>query len=202
MDIYYINKEYHTENDDINNNVSDNADIIEYKEHNEHNEHNEYNEYNEYKDSDMDYIAYKKIDNTNATSIVTNTIDSFLTFYTYDIILLSENIKNLYMLHPDFLSKLTSSKLIDFVIDILYENNYFYVYNRVYKKFKIHQFNLSKLKKYQISQLSSPVYDFFKKKYNIENNTSFNIMFNFLKQFNIKLEYNKWIMFCYINTNV
>ena len=149
--------------------------------------------------NNMDNFISTKRTNT-ITSITTNTIDSFITFYTYDIVLMSENIKKQYIYNPCFLSKLTSSKLIDFIIDILYENNYFYIYNRFYKKFKLHQSNLYKLKKYQVSQLTSPIFDSFKKSYNTENNTSFNIIYNFFRRFNIKLEYNNWLMFCYMNS--
>lgn len=104
-------------------------------------------------------------------------IDDFLFFESYNLVLVKEDIKN--DMSPFFLDYIQIYDLSDFIIYILFNTEY-------------------KLKSYNTHLL-----DLFTHTYNNELNVSYNIISKYLENFTkIKLDFQKWVLFCITYSNL
>ena len=107
-------------------------------------------------------------------------IQDFLYFESYNIVLLKEDMKLRFSnISPLFLDYLEIYDLSDFIIYILFNTNY-------------------KFKNYNINFL-----DLFTYTYNNELNISYNIISIYIEKFTkVKLDFQKWVLFCIIYSNL
>ena len=96
-------------------------------------------------------------------------IDDFYFYYSNDILIMYEEIKENFTKSPFFLSHLTYPILIEFILDIVLSN-------KVIKKNNLDNFNLF---------------------YQVEIQSSYNILNDFLRKFKKNIPYNNYLHFCF-----
>ncbi len=96
-------------------------------------------------------------------------IDDFYFYYSNDILIMYEEIKENFTKSPFFLSNLTYPILTEFILDIILSN-------KVIKKNNLDNFNLF---------------------YQVEIQSSYNILNDFLRKFKKNIPYNNYLQFCF-----
>lgn len=100
----------------------------------------------------------------------TNSINSFLNDNYYNVILLTEDIKSHFYSNPDFLCKLNSHIFINIIVDLVF-----------------HQYIQTTDDHYILSFIEN---------FQNEIDISYNIISNFLSQFDTKIDYYIWCQIC------
>lgn len=140
--------------------------------------YDEYNEYYSNRDNVKNRGNENEILNENinesTNQSVNECINNFIFDNSYNILLFSETLKGYFNYNPDFLCKLNSNALLDLIL---------------YKKFN--EFNKFVYKNKNAIQI-------FVETFNVELNTSLNLINLFLKKFKVSIKKDDWDVFCLI----